>query len=383
MGNHNKANTKDSNTNGNINNYNIISDDIINSNVIEINNNNTNNNNNKNKNNNNENNDNEGNGNDGINASDTRNFIWIDKEVNNKENTFIFKHLFESKNIKCEKCENIDEGFNYLNKKEFKDFIIIISSKLINGFYHLLKDNINSIKISPTIIIFCREKDKVIKNLKQNNIYYNNYLFNTKFIYNKASEIEDLINNKTETEEEDLSFDLIENNEQLIIPKYYTYFLDDATIFEINYFNDYLFENFKPDPKIDENIQKKQITEYENDNLEHKKIHELLAQIKYKILPKQIIIKYWLRIYTLQTSFFKKLNKSFRTKSKQINFYFPFIKLCYEAVKKEFIVPNTQEMYRCSNLSMKEFEEIEKRWYLKKKRYYDCFFKSFFILFER
>ena len=144
--------------------------------------------------------------------------------------------------------------------------------------------------------------------------------------------------------------------------------MDDFTIVEINYFNDYLFENFKPEPKIDKNILKNQITEYEKDNCDHKEIHKLLAQIKYKILPKQIIIKYWLRIYTLQTSFFRKLNKSFRTKSKQINFYFPFIKLCYEAVKKEFIVPYTQEMYRCSNLSMKEFEEIEKRWYLKKKK---------------
>lgn len=124
-------------------------------------------------------------------------------------------------------------------------------------------------------------------------------MIDPKFVFDKVGEIEDLINKKIEIEEEDLSFDLIENNEQLIILKYYTYFFDDVTISEINYFNDFLFKNFMPDSKIDENIKNEKVTDYEIQNCDHKIIHELLATIKYKKFPKEIIIKYWLRMYTL------------------------------------------------------------------------------------
>ena len=50
-----------------------------------------------------------------------------------------------------------------------------------------------------------------------NNIYYNNDLFDNKLIFNRALQFEDYIENKNR-EGNDLTFDLIVNLDQLIIP---------------------------------------------------------------------------------------------------------------------------------------------------------------------
>ena len=53
-----------------------------------------------------------------------------------------------------------------------------------------------------------------------NNIYNNNDIFNTKFIFTIQSQIENFINNNIE-QEDDLTFDIIDYLEQLIVPNYY------------------------------------------------------------------------------------------------------------------------------------------------------------------
>ena len=67
----------------------------------------------------------------------------------------------------------------------------------------------------------------MINQLKMNNIYYFNDLFNTKLIFDKISQIEDYIDNKFQ-EESDLTFDIIDNLEQLIIPNYYQILFNDV-----------------------------------------------------------------------------------------------------------------------------------------------------------
>jgi len=189
-----------------------------------------------------------------------------------------------------------------------------------------------------------------------NNLYYNNDLFDTKLIFSDPAQIEQFINNEIQ-EENDLTFDIIENFEQLIIPSYYSYLLEDVNISEINYFNDFLSRNFLPISEIDIDLQNQENL----DKLENKTINKLINQIKYKKLPKEILIKYWLRIYSLQSEFFKNLNKSLRNSNNQAYFYYPFIKLCYEGIKKGFLKSNTQEIYRCSKISKNEFEQIKNK----------------------
>ena len=314
--------------------------------------------------NNNKDNNNEGTNNNPLDSNNSieykRNFIWIDGNIYNVENNCIYNELFAKYNIKCERFENNEDGFRFLNEEDnkFKNFVIIISGKLFVDFYNLLKKNIKLLTISPTIIIFCSKKNKhlLINNLKMNNIYYSKDFFDPKLIFTNTRDIEDFINN-TIKEDEDLTFDIIDNYEQLIIPNYYQYLFEDVTIAEINYFHDYILRNFNPIKK--DNLNNKNYDDHVLQNYNNDKVHELINQIKYTKIPKEIIIKYWLKIYTLQSKFFDKLNKSLRRKDKNMYYYYPFIKLCYEGIKKGFLSNYNNEIYRYSWISKNEFEKIE------------------------
>ena len=281
-------------------------------------------------------------------------YIWIDPEIENEENKYHYKHIFEENNIDCKKFDNIDESFNYLKEEDnyFKEIIIIISGKLFNNFYHKIKKDIKSFKISPTIIIFTNKKNLCINQLKMNNIYYNNDLFDTRMILTKHEQVKDFIEKIFELEQKELTFDLIEDLEQLIIPNYYTYLLEDVHKSEIDYFNDYLIRNFLMHIDLVKEVKyKKGIQE----------MTKLINQIKYKKIPKEILIKYWIRMYSLNTKYFSNINKSLRYNDENASFCYPFIKLCYEGIKKNFIKSYTKEIYRYSLISKNEFEEIKNK----------------------
>ena len=130
-------------------------------------------------------------------------------------------------------------------QNEYNEIVIIISGRLFNDFYYAVKNNIAKINFSPTIIVFTSKDDLFINQLKRNNIYYNNDLFDTKYIFTKKNQIEDFINNKI-PEEDDVTFDLIDNLDQLIVPNYYSYLLEDVYIHEIQNFNNYIKNKFLP-----------------------------------------------------------------------------------------------------------------------------------------
>ena len=277
-----------------------------------------------------------------------KNAIWIDPSIFNEYNELYYDYFMDM-NIRIDRFDNIDESFDFLNKKEneFKNIKIIISGKLFNDFYYRIKRNIISIKFKPTIIIFTNKIDLLINQLKMNNIYYFNDIFDTKLIFDEPSKIVDFINNKNQEgiEETDLTFDIINNLEQLIVPNYYPFLLDEVNRTEIEYFNYYLINNYS---------SKNEKNEITNNN----EIHNLIFQIKNNKTPKELLIQYWLRIYTLQSEFFIMMNKSLRKKDKDSYLYNPFIRLCYEGIKKGFLKSYNKEIYRYSKISKKEFKEI-------------------------
>jgi len=266
-------------------------------------------------------------------------YMWIDPAIYNYENKMYYENLTSGKNIKIERFENIDEGYNFFiqEKNNFERFVIIISGKLFNDFYYRIKRNINSINFSYNIIIFTSRIDLVIKQLKMNNIYYFNDLFNTKMIFDKISQIEDYIDNKFQ-EESDLTFDIIDNLEQLIIPNYYQILFNDVNEGEIKLYNNYLIEKFGCKNKLG-----------------NKEIHKLICRIQDGNLQKQILIKFWLKIYTLQSDFYRELNESLRKKDRKKSLsHYPFIRLCYEGIKNGFV-----KSYPWKNISI--FKNIKRR----------------------
>ena len=294
-----------------------------------------------------------------------RKYVWVDPAIEREPNVYYYKKLFLEKEIDCKKYDNIDDAFNFLieRKNIFKEILIIISGKLFNSFYQKIKNNMELIKFSPTIIVFTsQEKEHLfINQLKMNNIYYDNDLFDKRYIYTSFSQIKDFINDNIQ-EESDLSFDIIDNLDQLIIPNYYCYLIEDANNYDITNFNIFLKGKFLPPSSKKEKYSKLNILKNGNRN-----VQELINQIEYKKLPKNIIIKYWLRIYTMQSEFFNELNKSLRSKGKDICLYYPLIKLCYEGIRKRYFKSYDKEIYRCSKIHKEEFKIIQKKFNLKNK----------------
>ena len=290
-------------------------------------------------------------------------FVWIDPLIDNEENTYYYNHIFVEKKLNCKKYNNIDEAYNFLIKKqnEFKEIIIIISGKLFINFYYKIKNNINKIKFSPNIILFTSRADLTINQLKMNNIYYDNDLFNTKLIFTNPSEIEDFLNDKVKNDY-DLTFDIIDSLDQLIIPNYFSYLLEDANLPEILYFNSFLKSILSIPTEKEKNELMRTDSKRLNILYGNETILKLLNQIEYRKLPKEIIIKYWLRIYSIESEFYNLLNESFRREDKHVYFYYPFIKLCYEGIKKGFIKSYNKEIYRYSKLTKKEFKNIREKY---------------------
>ena len=290
-----------------------------------------------------------------------RKFIWIDPVVDNLPNQYYYNELFVKKGIICKRYKNIDEAYNYLIRKqnEYKEIVIMISGRLFNDFYYVIQKNIDSIYFSPTIIVFTGKKNLFINQLKRNNIYYNNDLFDTKFIFTGKSEIEDFIDNKIK-DKDDFTFDLIDNLDQLIVPNYYSYLLEDVNSNEINNFNEHIINTIRPPSEEEIKIMNEKDPEALANKMGNKNIQDLIKQISEK-KPKEIIIKYWLRIYSFQSEYYNLLNKSLRNKDKKASCYYPFIKLCYEGVKKGFLKYYTKELYRCSKINKIELRTIQRR----------------------
>ena len=295
-----------------------------------------------------------------------RKFIWLDSNINNEYNLNTYNRLFKKNNVKCQKFEKIDDCLDYIKKEDFnennnnnnennnnnndnnnnnngndekyKNVVIIVSGKLYMDFFFEFKKIIEKIKFSPTIIVYLRNKDFFINKLKLNNIYYNDDLFDQRLIFDKEDELEEYLKKECINTKE-LSFELIYDSKQLIIPYYYSCLFEDVTPSEIYFFNEYLKQK------------------YENKN---KDIYKYVCQIKNKKLPKTILCKYWLRIYSLESDFYGDMNKDLRNLNLNIFAYFPFIKMCYEGIKKSFLesVVN-QELYRGSVLSKEEFTNLE------------------------
>ena len=125
----------------------------------------------------------------------------------------------------------------------------------------------------------------------------------------------------------------------MVVPLYYSsLFLEDVSTLDIISFNQILFYKYK-------------------DKAEEK---NLIEQLLDKNIPKVILYKYWLRLYTLNGNFYRNLNEDLRKSSFNICSYFPFIKTCYEGVRKHIIQPEIDSiLYRGTSMTKEEFEQID------------------------
>ena len=282
---------------------------------------------------------------------ETINYMWIDKDINETYFKLSYYDILFNEKRQCYTFNTVDEGIQKLFSLKYQEITVIISARFFPEFFEKFDQRINNTNDLkefpfPTVVIFCFEKEKFISNLILNNNYDNNYLLNKNLIFKIFDDLVDYINGGKDENSEDLTFDEVKNLKELIIPCFYSYLIQDTTETEIDYFNNNILINFK-----DNNIENE------------KQIKGLIANLKRKNLnSKELIIKNWLRMYTIPSDFFAQMNKALRTQDENKFLYYPLIKICYEGVRNKFLHPvYKKKLFRGAVISKKELEKLKKQ----------------------
>ena len=206
--------------------------------------------------------------------------------------------------------KTVKEAFDYIKVKQdtnvfrnkFLNFTIITSGKLYFEFYDGFNKIIDKAKFFPIVVVFLEQKKLYIQKLKNNGLYDNNYLLDHDLIFNSPEKLKNyIITGKKE--EKDFSFDLIDNYQKLAVPLYYSsLFLEDVSISDIISFNQNIFYKYKNTSSLTEQLVNKNI-------------------------PKIILYKYWLSLYTSNEQFYTDLNRDLRKSSINISLIFLLSKL--------------------------------------------------------
>ena len=281
--------------------------------------------------------------------------VWIDEKVENNENqNYYGKMKLIFKNVKINTFNNLDEGFNYLLKLKFETIFIIISGRLYEKYYYLLRKNIKNLKIIPITIIFTSQYYKKILDQKDSeNIPLFSYdiikslnhpFYNLGGVFLKKFDNNFKNKNKKENNKK-LSYDglfyfkYIDSIDDMFVPLIYKDILTkkEITELEIETFNNFLLE-------------------YNNEELTH--LIKPLINIKY--IPREIICKYWIRAYTIESNFYREMNNKLMLNN--LNLFNIFVRLLYKLT--EFNKLNScvnSKLYRGANINEDEINEINKR----------------------
>ena len=135
-------------------------------------------------------------------------------------------------------------------------------------------------------------------------------------------------------------------------------------------------------PKLIENIDDNEINDFNYNILKYdnEEINNLIYPLTFlKQIPKIILVKFWLRIYTLETEFYNNMNcKLMKLKGKE---YYTFIKLIYYSLNKKFLKNRCDiQFFRGDILNDNELQIIinkSKSNYIKDKLIYSRKFLSF------
>ena len=286
------------------------------------------------------------------------NIIWIDLKVDNKENQFYLGELKKIKNAKIFCFKNIMDALILIKKIKFSETNIIISGSLYTEFIGKFKENLTDICIIPKIIIFTSNKERFIENNKNYNDKYTSF-YNLggiqtsfddikKFILKPLSKslskpLSTQINNTCKFEGSQLTFEYIDQKEKLKLPILYNLLIEKTSIDNYQSFTEYLYIKFS----------------------NNKEIYKLLNSIIYiPDIPLELLSKYYVRLYTIESQFNNDINTELRGNQKDK--YLPFIKLLYEGVRlKSLPLTSNNILYRGSRISNDEIIKIKR--YLENK----------------
>ena len=229
------------------------------------------------------------------------NIIWIDKHIDNVENSLYIKKLISLGRYKVKICKNISEAIIQIKMLHFEETFIIVSGSLYIQFILDLKKSLKDLSIIPKIIIFTSNKEKFLKNNNNHLNIINDKFYNLGGIRTSFEEVLNFIlnnaennnNEKREEKEGDLIFEYIDCKEKLLLPILYKILLKITPNDEIENYIKLIYNKYS---KIS------------------KEVKNLIEPIKFMpIIPIELLSKYFIRIYTNESShFYRDINQDLR-----------------------------------------------------------------------
>ena len=226
--------------------------------------------------------------------------------------------------------------------------------------------------IAPKFIVFTRNRDRFLR-MSEEFENENNSFFTNGGIATKFKEVKEFLSkedfapkNMRMEEEVQLTFDYIDTKEKLVLPIFFKALIDKPLNNSIEKFINsiYLYYNKKNKAK-------------------NKNFLALLSTIKsIKDIPKEILSKYFVRLYTIESDFYGDVNRDLG--KNLIEKYIPFIKILYEGVKLESLdLASDEYLYRGTKIANEEIEKIKKFLNNKKDEEKSIVFSKSFLSFSK
>ena len=230
------------------------------------------------------------------------NVIWIDPNIKNEENSGYKTELEKIGNIRLKCFEKVEEAINQLKKLQFEETKIIISGKVFIDFVLLFQENILDMRVVPKIIIFTGNKEKFLEKIRG----YKSIIDDLFYIYggikilfqdikafitneNKVvNSTESLKSTKTNNETQ-FTFECIDSLEKLALPLFYKTLIDTISKDNMEKYTDLLYN------------------QYSKSNNDLKKL--LYAIKSVPNIPIELLSKFYARLYTAESDFYKSINK--------------------------------------------------------------------------
>ena len=288
------------------------------------------------------------------------NILWLDAQINNPENKKYQEKIKKINQIKFLPFTETKDCIDTLKSIRYEKTFIIVSGSLLNEFYQELQKLMDQLEVVPEILVFTSQKR--IISTKEKIIEGNNSLFNVNSVYNFFDPVknrlkrENLYNSEHKItsifeNDETFTFEYIKESKDLILPLYFTDYIDCPAKNEIIDFNKFLLDKYSKDKKLEDLIQ------------------QLI--VSYITIPIQILIKYYLRAYTIESSFYKEMN--YLLERKNGDNYETYIKVLYHSLLLKYIKPATEEkLYRGTRIKKSELEYIKKSFENKKENLPAC-----------
>ena len=287
--------------------------------------------------------------------------VWIDQIIDNDENKGYIEIMKKDFNIDCIQFKSVESGLQYImNSLKFQVIALMVSGRLFSSYANALDNYISKLTTVPITIIFtgsvsrfkkyCECKEKI------EHPFYNPggvtdtfgpvKEFLQKFMKTEIPKIPINSKGNPTSYENCYSFEYIKNSSQLIYPYLYNDIISNKkmTDDEIHKFNYFLVEKFGD--QMSDLIEPLTIT---------------------KEVPSQILSKFYVRAYSLETPFYRNLNWDLM----QLNGdnYFPFIKTLYQGMGDYCFKDISVILYRGAIMSEDELNKMTE--VLNKKENFD------------